>query len=389
MAMATTIAPISDSVYEDEHQDLRISFRAFLDSRVVPGYLKWEKQGILPRSLFSEAGTHGFLGMEIAEEYGGGGVEDFRFNAVIAEEIARAGVVSFGINLHNDICIPYFVRYANDEQKRRWLPGLASGELIAAIAMTEPGTGSDLAGIATTAVADGDHFVLNGAKTFISNGVNADVVIVAARSDFGSRHGGLSLFVVERDTPGFARGRNLDKIGMHGQDTAELFFDNARVPATNLLGELGGGFKALVSNLAQERLTIAIASTASAGRAVDLAIAYVRERQAFGKPISSFQNTRFTLAGARTEVEMLETFVRSCLREHVLGRLTPDRAAMAKLAATEIQGRVTDQCLQMFGGYGFMTEYPIARAFVDARVQRIYGGTSEIMREIIGKGMGL
>ncbi|OZG30857.1 acyl-CoA dehydrogenase [Williamsia sp. 1138] len=387
--MTTMISSIPESVYEDEHEDFRASFRSFLESRVVPDYLEWEKQGILPRTLFEEAGSHGFLGMEIGEEFGGGGVEDFRFNAVIAEEIAATGAVSFGINLHNDICIPYFQRYASDDQKRRWLPGLASGELIAAIAMTEPGTGSDLAGIATTAVADGDHFVLNGAKTFISNGVNADVVIVAARTESGSRHGGLSLLVVERDTPGFSRGRNLDKIGMHGQDTAELFFDNARVPATNLLGELGGGFKALVSNLAQERLTIAIASAASARRAVELAAEYVRERQAFGKAIGSFQNTRFTLAGALTEVEMLDTFVRSCLRAHVAGALTADRAAMAKLAATEIQGRVTDQCLQMFGGYGFMTEYPIARAFVDARVQRIYGGTSEIMREIIGKGMGL
>nr|WP_207839851.1 acyl-CoA dehydrogenase family protein [Williamsia soli] len=387
--MTTMISTVPESVYEDEHEDFRASFRQFLESRVVPDYLKWEKQGILPRTLFAEAGSHGFLGIEIGEEYGGGGVEDFRFNAVIAEEIAATGAVSFGINLHNDICIPYFQRYASDNQKRRWLPGLASGELIAAIAMTEPGTGSDLAGIATTAVVDGDHFVLNGAKTFISNGVNADVVIVAARTESGSRHGGLSLLVVERDTPGFTRGRNLDKIGMHGQDTAELFFDNARIPTSNLLGELGGGFKALVSNLAQERLTIAIASAASARRAVELAAEYVRERQAFGKAIGSFQNTRFTLAGALTEVEMLDTFVRSCLRAHVAGALTADRAAMAKLAATEIQGRVTDQCLQMFGGYGFMTEYPIARAFVDARVQRIYGGTSEIMREIIGKGMGL
>ncbi|MBA4024245.1 MAG: acyl-CoA dehydrogenase [Gordonia sp.] len=387
--MTTMISSVPESVYEDEHEDFRASFRSFLESRVVPDYLEWEKQGILPRTLFAEAGSHGFLGMEIGEEFGGGGVEDFRFNAVIAEEIAATGAVSFGINLHNDICIPYFQRYASDDQKRRWLPGLASGELIAAIAMTEPGTGSDLAGIATTAVADGDHFVLNGAKTFISNGVNADVMIVAARTESGSRHGGLSLLVVERDTPGFSRGRNLDKIGMHGQDTAELFFDNARVPATNLLGELGGGFKALVSNLAQERLTIAIASAASARRAVELAAEYVRERQAFGKAIGSFQNTRFTLAGALTEVEMLDTFVRSCLRAHVADALSADRAAMAKLAATEIQGRVTDQCLQMFGGYGFMTEYPIARAFVDARVQRIYGGTSEIMREIIGKGMGL
>lgn len=376
--------------YDAEHDDFRASFRAFLELRIKPQYPQYELDGILPRNLFEEAGSHGFLGMEIGEEFGGGGVSDFRFNAVIAEEVARAGVVSFGINLHNDICIPYFLKCGDAEQKKRWLPGLASGAMIAAIAMTEPGTGSDLAGISTTAVRDGAGYVLNGSKTFISNGINADLIIVAARTESGpNRHAGLSLFVVERDTEGFTRGRNLDKIGMHGQDTAELFFQDARIPAQNLLGELGDGFRALVSNLPQERLTIAIASAAAAQQAVTLAVDYVTERKAFGKTVGEFQNTRFVLASAQTEVEMLRTFVNSCLAEHIDGRLSADRAAMAKMAATEIQGRVTDQCLQMFGGYGYMTEYPIARAYVDARVQRIYGGTNEIMREIVGKSMGL
>ncbi|MFI1465567.1 acyl-CoA dehydrogenase family protein [Nocardia carnea] len=388
--MTTTELSRTGSVYDTEHESFRQSFRTFLESRVVPDYPRWERDGIIPRDVFSEAGKHGFLGMAIDEELGGGGVDDFRFNAVIAEEVVRAGVMSFGINLHNDICLPYFLRYADDEQRRRWLPGLASGERVAAIAMTEPGTGSDLAGIETTAVRHGDHYLLNGAKTFISNGINADLVIVAARTDkTAGRHGGLSLIVVERDTPGFTRGRNLEKIGMHAQDTAELFFNDARVPAANLLGEPGSGFTALVSNLSQERLTIAIASAAAAARAVEYAIDYVRERKAFGKPLAGFQNTRFTLAEAYTRTEVVQAFVTDCLREHVVGTLTPERAAMAKLAATETQGRVVDACLQLFGGYGYMAEFPIARAYADARVQRIYGGTSEIMKEIVGKAMGI
>ncbi|MFC8528920.1 acyl-CoA dehydrogenase family protein [Nocardia sp. NPDC057227] len=378
------------AIYESEHEGFRASFRAFLEASVVPDYPRWEQDGIIPREVFAEAGGHGFLGMAIDAEFGGGGVDDFRFNAVIAEEVSRAGVMSLGINLHNDICVPYFLRYATAEQRERWLPGLATGRSIAAIAMTEPGTGSDLAGIRTTATRDGDHFVVHGAKTFISNGMNADLVIVAVRTEQGAnRHGGLSLLVVERDTPGFGRGRNLEKIGMHAQDTAELFFDGARVPVANLLGEPGGGFGALVSNLPQERLTIAVASTAAAARAIEHASAYVRERTVFGKPLANYQNTRFTLAEAHTRTEVLRAFVLDCLREHVAGELTAERAAMAKLAATETQGRVVDACLQLFGGYGYMAEYPIARAYADARVQRIYGGTSEIMKEIIGKAMGI
>ncbi|MFF2060084.1 acyl-CoA dehydrogenase family protein [Rhodococcus qingshengii] len=388
--MAAQLKSPTRRVFEPEHEELRQSFRSFLASRVVDHYPRWESDGIVPRELFTEAGKHGFLGMEIPEEYGGGGVDDFRSNAVIAEEVARAGVVSFGVNLHNDICIPYFLQYANDEQRRRWLPGLASGELIAAIAMTEPGTGSDLAGITTTATCDGDHYVLDGGKTFISNGINADLVIVAARTERSEgRHNSLSLIVVERDTPGFTRGRNLDKIGMHAQDTAELFFEGARVPVANLLGEPGRGFRYLVSNLSQERMTIALASVESGFRMLDLTLDYVRERKAFGAAIGSYQNTRFQLADICTELATTRAFVDSCLADLVAGELPPDRAAMAKLAATELQGRVADRCLQLFGGYGYMTEYPIARAYVDARIQRIYGGTSEIMREIIGKSMGL
>jgi acyl-CoA dehydrogenase len=376
------------TVFDDEHEAFRDSFRTFLHRRVIPEYDKWEADGLVPREVFVDAGAHGFLGMAVDDEFGGGGVDDFRFNAVMAEEVARAGVMSFGINLHNDICVPYFIRYADDEQRRRWLPGLCSGELVAAIAMTEPGTGSDLAGITSTAVRRGDHFVLNGAKTFISNGMNADVVIVAARTDNDTnRHGGLTLFVVERDMAGFSRGRNLEKIGMHAQDTAELFFDDVEVPVSNVLGEVNEGFRYLVSNLPQERMTIAVASAAAAATAVDLAVDYVSSRKAFGRQLSANQNTRFTLADAHVQSEVVRSFVDDCLRAHVAGELGADRAAMAKLAATEVQGRVVDKCLQMFGGYGYMAEYPIARAYVDARVQRIYGGTSEIMKEIIGKSL--
>ncbi|MBD0021798.1 acyl-CoA dehydrogenase [Gordonia pseudamarae] len=385
---ARSVAP-ERGVYGPDHEAFRDSFRRFLATRVVPGYETWEREGVIAREMFTEAGSHGFLGMAIPEEFGGGGSDDFRFNAIIAEEVSYAGVMSFGVNLHNDICVPYFLHYATDEQRHRWLPGLASGELIAAIAMTEPGTGSDLAGIATTAVLDGDHYVLNGSKTFISNGINADIVIVAARTESDSRHGGLSLLVVERGMEGFERGRNLDKIGMHAQDTAELSFTDVRVPVANLLGESGRGFRYLVSNLPQERLTIAVASVAAAARAVELTADYVNERKAFGKPLAAQQNTRFTIADAHVQTEVTRAFVDNCLALHVDGALSADRAAMAKLAATENQGRVVDACLQMFGGYGYMAEYPISRAYVDARVQRIYGGASEIMKEIIARSLGL
>ncbi|WP_163765103.1 acyl-CoA dehydrogenase family protein [Mycolicibacterium parafortuitum] len=378
------------NLFDEDHELFRESFRRFLDTEVVPHYDQWERDGIVPREVFASAGKSGFLGMAIPAELGGGGVPDFRFNTVIAEEIAKTGTVSFGINLHNDVCLPYFLEYTNEEQQRRWLPGLASGELIAAVAMTEPGTGSDLAGIKTTATRNGDDYILNGSKTFISNGLNADLIIVAAVVDDAPEGPpGLSLLIVERDTPGFERGRNLEKIGMHAQDTAELFFHDARVPAANLLGAPGSGLKALKTNLAQERMTIAIAGIASAKQALDWAVEYVQQRSAFGRHIADFQNTKFVLASVKTETEVVQSFVDDCVRELVEGTLTADRAAMAKLAASELQGSAVDRCLQLFGGYGYMTEYPIARAYVDARIGRIYGGTSEIMRQIISKSMGL
>ena len=345
----------------------------------------------VPREVFAKAGGHGFLGMAVPEEHGGAGVDDFRFNAVLSEEAQRAGLgsVHLGMSVHSDICLPYFLSYATDEQKQRWLPGLVSGELIAAIAMTEPGTGSDLAGIATAAARKDGEYVVNGAKTFITNGINADLVITAVRTDRGERHRGLSLLVVERGTPGFERGRNLEKIGTHAQDTAELFFDDARVPAENLLGNEGEGFAYLVSNLPQERLSIAVAAVAAAEAAVGWTVEYVRDRKAFGTPIGSFQNTRFELAEMRTEVDVGQAYVDRCVEALNAGELTAEDAAGAKWWCTELQGRVVDRCLQLHGGYGYMLEYPIARAYADARVTRIYGGSNEIMKEIVGRAMKL
>ena len=379
------------NLFEHEHEDFRASWRTFIEREVAPHYEQWERDGVVPRELFAKAGEYGFLGMAVPEEHGGAGVDDFRFNVVLSEEAQLAGVGSahLGMSVHSDICLPYFMRYATEEQRRRWLPGLASGELIAAIAMTEPGTGSDLAGIAATAVRDGDEYVVNGAKTFITNGINADLVITAVRTDRGERHRGLSLLVVEGDTPGFERGRNLEKIGIHAQDTAELFFDDARVPAENLLGNEGEGFAYLVSNLPQERLSIAVAGVAAAEAALRWTIEYVRERRAFGTPIGSFQNTRFELAEMRTEVDVGQAYVDRCVEALNAGELTAEDAAGAKWWCTELQGRVVDRCLQLHGGYGYMLEYPIARAYADARVTRIYGGSNEIMKEIVGRAMNL
>jgi alkylation response protein AidB-like acyl-CoA dehydrogenase len=379
------------TLFEDEHQDFRASWRTFLEREVAPRYERWERERLVPREVFAEAGGHGFLGMAVPEEHGGAGVDDFRFNVVLSEEAQRAGLgsVHLGMSVHSDICLPYFMRYATEEQKERWLPGLASGELIAAIAMTEPGTGSDLAGIATTAVRNNGEYVVNGAKTFITNGINADLVITAVRTDRGERHRGLSLLVVERDTPGFERGRNLEKIGTHAQDTAELFFDDACVPAENLLGNEGEGFAYLVSNLPQERLSIAVAGVAAAEAALRWTVEYVRDRKAFGAPIGSFQNTRFELAEMRTEVDVGQAYVDRCVEALNAGELTAEDAAGAKWWCTELQGRVVDRCLQLHGGYGYMLEYPIARAYADARVTRIYGGSNEIMKEIVGRSMNL
>ncbi len=378
-------------LFADEHDLFRDSFRRWLAAEVVPHHDEWEAAGIVPRDVFAAAGELGFLGMAVPEEFGGGGTDDFRFNLVIIEEVQLAGVpgAGLGLTLHNDICLPYFLRYATDEQRHRWLKGIASGQLITAIAMTEPGIGSDLASMSTTAIRDGDHYVVNGSKTFITNGINADLVITAVKTDPSQRHRGMSLLVLERGMDGFERGRNLDKIGLHAQDTAELFFSDVRVPATNLLGTEGQGFGQLVANLPQERLSIAAAGVAAARAALGWTVDYVGQRQAFGQPVAAFQNTRFVLAEVATEVEVAQSFVDRCVLGLNRGDLTVEEAAMAKWWCTELQKRTVDRCLQLFGGYGYMNEYPIARAYADARVTTIYGGTTEIMKEIIGRNLGV
>ncbi len=379
------------TIFDAEHDAFRESFAAFVAKEASPHYLEWERDGIAPRSLFSTAGQYGFVGMAIPEEHGGGGTRDFRFNAILSEELSAAGIggAGLGLTLHNDICTPYFLEYCNDEQAKRWMPGIASGELITAIAMTEPGTGSDLAGIATTAIRDGDEYIVNGSKTFITNGINSDLVIVAAKTDPSERHSGLSLLVVERGMDGFERGRNLEKIGMHSQDTAELFFTDVRVPVANLLGDEGKGFSYLSFNLAQERLSIAVAGVSAARAALGWTLDYVGERTAFGKSIGTFQNTKFVLAEVKTEIEVTQAYVDQCIVALNAGTLDAAGAAQAKYWATDLQGRAVDRCLQMFGGYGYMTEYPIARAYADARVTSIYGGTNEVMKTIIAKSLGL
>ncbi len=379
-------------LYDEDHEAFRSSFRTFVDKEITPHAADWDAAGIVSRDLFTSAGRSGFLGMEIPEEFGGGGVRDFRFNAVISEELMRSGqgAIGLGLTLHNDICLPYFLSYCSDEQKQRWLPGIASGELITAIAMTEPGIGSDLASMSTTARREGDHYVVNGSKTFITNGINADVVITAVKTDPAQRHRGMSLIVLERGMPGFERGRNLDKLGQHAQDTAELSFTDVRVPVTNLLGEQEGqGFTQLVTNLPQERLSIAIGGVAAARAALSWTLEYVKERKAFGAPIGSFQNSKFVLAEIATEIDIAQSYVDDCVRALGDGELTAVDASKAKWWCTELQGRVVDRCLQLHGGYGYMTEYPIARAYADARITRIYGGTTEIMKEVIGRDLGL
>jgi alkylation response protein AidB-like acyl-CoA dehydrogenase len=379
------------ALFEPEHDDFRESFRRFLEREIVPRFEDWERAGIVDRDAYAAAGGYGFLGMAIPEEHGGAGVEDYRFNVVIGEEVQRAGVGGFGlgVTLHNDICLPYFLAYANDEQRARWLPGIASGELITAIAMTEPGIGSDLAGMKASAKRDGDHYVVNGTKTFITNGINADLVITAVKTDPTQKHRGISLVVVERGMDGFERGRNLEKVGQHSQDTAELFFSEVRVPVANLLGEEGRGFFQLTANLAQERLSIAIAGVAASTAALGWTLDYVREREVFGQPIGAFQNSRFALAEMATEIDIAQTYLDRCVLALNDGELSAEDAAKAKWWCTELQGRVTDRCLQLHGGYGYMTEYPISRAWADARVTRIYGGANEIMKEIVARSMGL
>src|SRR5450432_82338 len=377
--------------FEPEHVDYRSSVRRFIAEEVAPHQERWEREGIVDRRLFAAAAEKGMLAMQVPEQYGGAGVDDFRFNQILDEEVGVAGIggAGLGVTLHNDICLPYFLHFADEEQKRRWLPGIADGSLITALAMTEPEIGSDLAGLRTTAIRDGDTYVVNGSKTFITNGINADLVITAVKTDPAQRHAGISIVIVERGMEGFERGRNLEKVGMHAQDTAELFFQDVRVPAENRLGEEGQGFRYMTSNLAQERLSIAIAGVAAARGALQWTLQYVKERTAFGQPIGSFQSSRFALAEMATEVELATTFVDQAVLALNDGELTPEDAAMAKWWSTELQGRVIDRCVQLHGGYGYMLEYPIARAFVDARVTRIYGGTTEIMKEIVGRSLGV
>ncbi len=379
------------SLYDDEHLAFGESFRSFIAKEITPDYSRWEDEGIAPRDLYTKAGASGFLGMAVPEEFGGGGSSDFRFNAIIGEELALAGIggAGNGITLHNDITTPYFTDICDDDQKARWLPGIASGSLITAIAMTEPGTGSDLASIATTARRDGDRYILNGSKTFITNGINSDLVIVAAKTDPTQRHTGMSLLVVERGMPGFERGRNLDKIGQTSADTSELFFNDVEVPVANRLGDEGRAFHYLTSNLAQERLSIAVASLASARACVRWTLEYVKERKAFGTTIGAFQNTKFVLAEQNTEVEVAQAYVDACVLALNASRLSAAEAAAAKYWCTELLKRVADKCLQLFGGYGYMREYPIARAYADARITTIYGGTTEVMKSIIAKDLGL
>lgn len=380
---------IARTLYADEHEQFRSAFRSWLDKEVVPNHDQYERDGITPRELWLAAGSHGFLGLTVPEQYGGGGTDDYRFAAVMQEEVSYTGVIGSanGFTLHNDIVLPYFIGLCNDEQKARWLPRMVTGECITAIAMTEPNTGSDLANIRTTAVRHGDTYVVNGSKTFITNGINSDAVIVAVKTDPDAKHRGMSLLVIERGMKGFERGRNLEKLGMHAQDTAELFFTDVEVPATNLLGEEGTGFYSLMLNLAQERLGMAVGAMGVCQAAMDQTLAYTKERKAFGQPIGQFQHNKFLLAELSTEVQIGQVYVDRCVELHCADQLSPEQAAAAKFWTTELQNKVVDRCLQLHGGYGYMLEYPIARAWADSRVQTIYGGTSEIMREIVGRAI--
>ncbi|MER5276618.1 acyl-CoA dehydrogenase family protein [Streptomyces sp. NPDC002809] len=374
-------------IFTEEHDAFRETVRTFLAKEVLPHYEQWEKDGIVSRRAWLAAGRQGLLGLAVPEEYGGGGNTDFRYSAVLAEEFTRAGTPGLALGLHNDIIGPYLTGLATEEQKRRWLPGFCSGEIITAIAMTEPGAGSDLQGIRTTAEDKGDHWLLNGSKTFISNGILADLVVVVAKTTPEGGAKGLSLIVVERGAEGFERGRNLDKIGQKSQDTAELFFNDVRVPKENLLGELDGAFIHLMTNLAQERMGIAVAGIAAAEHLLEITTTYVKEREAFGRPLSKLQHIRFEIAEMATECAVTRAFLDRCIVDHSEGTLDAVHASMAKWWATELQKRVADRCLQLHGGYGYMAEFPVARAFVDGRIQTIYGGTTEIMKEIIGRSL--
>ncbi|MFB7894423.1 acyl-CoA dehydrogenase family protein [Microbacterium sp. NPDC056044] len=377
-------------IYDEDHEQFREVVRAFVEQHARPNADRWSAEGKVDRWVFTKAAEAGILGFAIPEEYGGGGADDFRFHAIMGEELGHNPVSDgmAGIALSNDIVIPYFTDLTTDEQKQRWLPGIAAGELIVAVAMTEPGTGSDLSGIRTSAVRDGDEYVVNGSKIFISNGQNADLVVTAVRTS-DDPHRGLSLLVIETDTPGFSRGRNLEKVGLHAQDTSELVFEDVRVPAANLLGAEGDGFFGLMRNLPQERLSIAAAAVAASEGVLERTLAYVKDRKAFGKPIGSFQNTRFELADMVTAVDVSRAYIDRSICAHSAGALSAEDAAAAKFWTTEQYVQVVNRCLQLHGGYGYMREYRIARDYEDARITTIYGGTTEIMKEIVGRSLGL
>jgi acyl-CoA dehydrogenase len=376
-------------IFTEEHEAFRDMVRSFIAKEIAPHHEQWEKDGIVSRDVWLAAGRQGLLGIDIDERYGGGGNTDYRYYVVLGEELARAGVHGPGFAVHNDINGSYLSRLTDERQKQRWLPGYCSGEIITGIAMTEPAAGSDLQGIKTTAVREGDHYILNGSKTFISNGILADLVIVVAKTDPSAGAKGVSLLVVERGMEGFERGRNLDKVGLHAQDTAELFFDNVRVPRENLLGEEGMGFIYLMQNLARERLSIGATALAGAEAAFEQTLEYSKSREAFGRPIGRFQHNRFTLAEMKTEITVARAFTDRCILAEGDGELSAEEAAMLKYWNTELLKTVVDRCVQLHGGYGYMTEYPIAKAYLDARIQTIFGGTTEIMKEIIGRSLGV
>ena len=377
------------TIFDSEHEQLRETAKQFIASEVAPNAQRWEQAGIVDRSAYAAAGRYGLIGFNMPEEYGGGGSDDFRFNAVVVEELAKFGFLTPALSVHNDIVGPYLKELATPEQRQRWLPGDAAGELIGAIAMSEPGAGSDLAGIRTTAVRAGEDWIINGAKTFISAGINSDLVIVVARTDPHAGHRGFSLFVIERGMPGFERGRKLDKMGQPAQDTAELSFADVRVPGANLLGEQNRGFYHLMRNLPSERLSIAIAAVAGARETYWQTIQYAKDRKAFGQSIGSFQHNRFVLAELDTELDIAEQYIDRCLQAVLDDEFGAVDAAKAKWWCTELAKRVVDACLQLHGGYGYMNEYKVAKDYVDTRIQTIYGGTTEIMKDLIGRSLGL
>lgn len=380
------MAAIPRTVFEEEHELFRGSVRKFIDTEVTPYHPQWEKDGQVDRQVWIKAGEQGFLSPTVEEEYGGVGV-DFRYNAIVNEEVARAGATGLGWGLHSDIAVPYIARYGNEQQKSKYLPSCVSGEIITAIAMTEPGTGSDLQGIKTSAVKDGDDYIINGSKTFITNGQLADLVIVVAKTDSDGGPKAFSLFLLEANTPGFSKGKNLEKIGLKAQDTSELFFQDVRVSKDQMLGEEGMGFIYLMQDLPQERLNVAMIAIANAEATLEQTVDYVKERRAFGKSIATFQNTQFKLAELETELSIARVFLDRCLELHIEKKFDAVMAAKAKLMSTDLQCKVIDECLQLHGGYGYMWEYPVARAFADSRVQRIYAGTNEVMKLIIGRDL--